>query len=528
MVKQPEDHGVDGAPRARGRRRLRLELENLERREVPATAPILNGADTFTPITRQAFTNSGDLVSTLINGQVVDTNPGAQVGIAVDGANPANGAWQYSIDFGTTWSSLPAVSDQTALLLANTDRLRFIPDGTHLDMPTVSFRAWDSSLGGTHGSIVSAVPNGGTTPYSSAVGTSSLLVTIMRPDQNYANFTTGDVNRDKRQDLIRFNTDGSWTVGISLATGLRVQTWAQWLPSAHWLYTGVGDFNRDGKADVIGFSTDGSIWVGLSNGSRFMTSKWTTFTAPPTSWNTFLVGDFNGDHRDDLLAYNNDGTVWVALSTGAHFKPERWTHFASPPSTWHTFLVADFTGDGKDDLAAFSQDGSWWMSVSTGRAFINQRWSQWSLGKNWSSVVAGDFNHDGRADVAAQSASGSWWVGLARPLTNGVGSFRTTLWLIPPNGLAANVAAFTGDANGDGKADVITFASDGSWYVLLSNGQKFHMQKWAQWPPSSNWSTVLAADFQGNHRTGVFGFNVAGFEWLGESTRFAYVTTRWS
>src|SRR5579884_2501338 len=90
-------------PSRRGPQRRRLEVEQLEGREVPNTAPILTGANNFTPITRTNFTNNGDLVATLADNYITIFPPATNKGIAVDGLNSAHGTWQYSLDNGASW-----------------------------------------------------------------------------------------------------------------------------------------------------------------------------------------------------------------------------------------------------------------------------------------------------------------------------------------------------------------------------------------------------------------------------------------
>src|SRR5437660_1527149 len=65
-------------------------------------APVLAGSNNFTTITEDQFGNSGDLISTLIAGQVSDVDSGAVQGIAVTGLVSGNGGWQDSLDNGTT------------------------------------------------------------------------------------------------------------------------------------------------------------------------------------------------------------------------------------------------------------------------------------------------------------------------------------------------------------------------------------------------------------------------------------------
>src|SRR5205807_2485811 len=92
-------------------------------------APVLSGANSFTTITEDDTNNSGDLVSTLIAGQVSDVDNGAASGIAVTGLSSSTGTWQFSTDGGTTWADVGPVSDTSALLLRSSDGLRFVPDG---------------------------------------------------------------------------------------------------------------------------------------------------------------------------------------------------------------------------------------------------------------------------------------------------------------------------------------------------------------------------------------------------------------
>src|SRR5262249_26045082 len=54
-------------------------------------APVLSGANNFTSISEDQTTNSGDLVSTLISGQVSDVDAGAVNGIAMTGLTSGTG-----------------------------------------------------------------------------------------------------------------------------------------------------------------------------------------------------------------------------------------------------------------------------------------------------------------------------------------------------------------------------------------------------------------------------------------------------
>jgi len=141
-------------------------------------APVLSGTNSFTAITEDATTNSGDLVSTLISGKVTDPDPSPSQGIAVTGLASGNGTWQYSINAGSTWSAVGTVSDSSALLLRSTDKLRFVPKAQNSTTASVTFRAWDQTSGSA-GNRVSAATNGGTSAFSTATATANLSVTAV-------------------------------------------------------------------------------------------------------------------------------------------------------------------------------------------------------------------------------------------------------------------------------------------------------------------------------------------------------------
>ncbi len=135
----------------------------------------------------------GTLVSSLVDfavpaGQVdnvTDWNSGALLGIAVTAADTTNGTWFYSTNGGTTWNALGAVANNSALLLAadaNT-RLYFQPNANWNGpvATAITFRAWDQTSGsnGCRGFNTQGAFNGGSTAFSTATDTASLVVTAV-------------------------------------------------------------------------------------------------------------------------------------------------------------------------------------------------------------------------------------------------------------------------------------------------------------------------------------------------------------
>ena len=127
--------------------------------------------------------NAGTLITDLIasagGDRITDVDADAVEGIAVTAADTANGAWEYSTNNGGAWSAIGSISSTSARLLASdaNTRIRFVPDPNYngaID-PAITFRAWDQSSGANGGSGDPST-NGGTTAFSTATDTASVIV----------------------------------------------------------------------------------------------------------------------------------------------------------------------------------------------------------------------------------------------------------------------------------------------------------------------------------------------------------------
>ncbi len=131
-------------------------------------APALNSAPdvTFTSIAEDDVNNQGDRVSSLINGAIADVDAAALQGIAIQVADGSSGYFQYSLDDGATWTDVGVVSNDSALLLQDTDRIRFVSNGVNASSGGIVYRAWDQTSG-VAGIKVDASAHGGATAFSS-------------------------------------------------------------------------------------------------------------------------------------------------------------------------------------------------------------------------------------------------------------------------------------------------------------------------------------------------------------------------
>lgn len=143
------------------------------------SAPTLTSLSrTFTPMLEDSIT-AGDMVSLLLESAFSDADSSLMKGIAVTSLTGADGgAWQYSLN-GTTWIAIGQVSSERALLLRDSDKIRFLPNANYNGTATLSYHAWDRTRGtaGQYANLALTGNSGGTSPFGSNEATASITVT---------------------------------------------------------------------------------------------------------------------------------------------------------------------------------------------------------------------------------------------------------------------------------------------------------------------------------------------------------------
>jgi hypothetical protein len=153
---------------------------------------------TLTGLTDTSTNNAGNLVSSLIGG-ITDVDTGAVKGIAITGLTGTYGKWQFSLDNGTSWTDVGAVSN-AALVLNTTNKVRFVPDGIHGETATIIYKAWDQTGGtaGLEGTKRDTTISGGTSAYSTGTDTASVVVTAVN-DAPVVTMSSGAAVLERRQ-----------------------------------------------------------------------------------------------------------------------------------------------------------------------------------------------------------------------------------------------------------------------------------------------------------------------------------------
>lgn len=231
------------------------------------------------------------------------------------------------------------------------------------------------------------------------------------------------------------------------------------------------DLNGDGKLDLL--SSNDTLFaatVMLGNGDGTFSAT-TSFTTGSTSYG-ISTGDFNQDGFVDLAATTalgaDLGTVQILLGNGdGTFKAR--TSFVGAPNHSSDISLGDVNGDSHLDLVAAYADGTS-VSVLLGNGNGSFRAPSFSwVGIDSRGVNLADFNNDGKLDIVSLG-NGTDSIGIL--LGNGDGTFKARAsYAFGAVLFMQNVS--TGDANGDGIADIVAFADDYSsdtTGVLIGNG----------------------------------------------------------
>lgn len=158
-------------------------------------APTLD--DTKTPIFTSIIedvsdaNNVGvDIATLVVDNSIGDVDGSAVEAIAVITVDNTNGKWQYTADNGSSWDDFSVTSGQSVDLTAaarlldgslsgaNTHKVRFVPNAHYNGTSSITFVAWDKSVGTASGTF-DATSKGGTSAFSSASDTATITITAV-------------------------------------------------------------------------------------------------------------------------------------------------------------------------------------------------------------------------------------------------------------------------------------------------------------------------------------------------------------
>lgn len=308
----------------------------------------------------------------------------------------------------------------------------------------------------------------------------------------------------------------------------------------------AGDFNGDGLTDVLVYSEGNTALPDVEYRAKIYINEGNTthvgghhnndgdlyFRNPnqsiqlPHEADWIYVTDFNGDGLDDFLCSSREsGSGWrdkVYLDAYiTHLDNEEVTfqHKTMPENSYsirkrlsETILVGDFLGEGKSQffMQAYSnskdnQSSEYgYLFRYINGSFESHEFSDGIVGAE--KFITSDFNGDGMTEIIYSSED--------TPNCKMVHFVHRYIWGIVPTlsietiqdfgmGLTHWHKMFCGDFNGDGKTDLLTFASggsagDGLWRINLFKGDRLDF-------PSYNLTDLMGIGDPGNH-----GFSLNG------------------
>ncbi|HYD70567.1 FG-GAP-like repeat-containing protein, partial [Azospirillum sp.] len=263
----------------------------------------------------------------------------------------------------------------------------------------------------------------------------------------------------------------------------------------------VGDVNGDGRADIVGFASNGvSDALSLSDG---------TFTAPQAAlWGVYgynytwtsqnlnprTLADVNGDGRADIVGFGSHGVSTALGKADGTFGPQQSALSGTyglnsgwPSQEQMPRMLGDVNGDGRADIVGFYSNG---VRVSLGKTDGTFEPLQIALSgaygsnNNWSSQdltprMLGDVNGDGRADIV-----GFYTNGVRVSLGKTDGTFTepqialSGVYVYDTTWNSQNInPRIMGDVNGDGRDDIVGFGSHGVTFALGQADGSFGAQQ---------------------------------------------------
>ncbi|MFD3621553.1 FG-GAP repeat domain-containing protein [Streptomyces sp. NPDC058676] len=232
-------------------------------------------------------------------------------------------------------------------------------------------------------------------------------------------------------------------------------------------FAGAGNNPHFGKFGIMGRTSAGNVYSYEVTGTGTLTGKLLVGGAWPTS-STRLA--YASALRDNGLA----DLIVQSISSGKLTNPAYYA-LADPllaaGSTSYKRVIGpgDLTGDGKGDLLAVTSTGTLYLyqgnasgTSLAGRVKLGTGWQQYNA-----LAGAGDFTGDGRPDLLARDTSGTLWRYAGTGSASAPFSGRVKIG----TGWQQYTKLFSpGDANGDGKADLMATNSSGALYFYAATG----------------------------------------------------------
>jgi peptidoglycan/xylan/chitin deacetylase (PgdA/CDA1 family) len=133
-----------------------------------------------------------------------------------------------------------------------------------------------------------------------------------------------------------------------------------------------GDVNGDKRNDLLARKPDGSLWLYRGNGRGGITGISVKVGSGYQRYRTLLTpGDFNGDGKADLLGRDAAGVLWLLAGTGTGSFKAPVKVAAGFAGYTHVFSAGDLSGDRKPDVVGLrASDGRYVFFAGNGKGAL--------------------------------------------------------------------------------------------------------------------------------------------------------------
>ncbi len=188
-------------------------------------APVLDfsGAPVLTDILEEDVASNGNLISEIIASvepavtMLSDDDPADTHGLAIFTTDESNGAWEYSLNNGSSWQAVGVVSASHARMLASdvVTRLRFVPNADYHGTAAINFRLWDKNDATVNGNTAAIISSGGATAFSADTEVAQITVVPVN-DQPSFEYLSHDITHPIA--LSGAHTVPAWAFNIDLGS----------------------------------------------------------------------------------------------------------------------------------------------------------------------------------------------------------------------------------------------------------------------------------------------------------------------
>jgi hypothetical protein len=350
-------------------------------------------------------------------------------------------------------------------------------------------------VGFASGGVNVALGSGGGNFGAAVQATVGLGASAGWANQNTNPRLLADTNGDGRVDIVGFGADG-----VFVALGRSDGTFAPLTVAANSFGRNAGwddqevktrtlaDVNGDGNVDIVGFGAAGTyVALGQGDGTFGTIKKATSDFGTDRGWNNQtekprIVTDINGDGRADIVGFGAAGTyVGLGQADGSFAPLILATSRFGRDAGWsdqdvQARILTDINGDGNADIVGFGAAGTYsalgngdgtfqGLNLATSSFGINAGWANQD---NYARLFA-DVDGDGKVDMVGFGAAGTYVAfgkgdGTFSPLELGTERFgKNAGWTSQET-----TPRLVTDVNGDGRADILGFGSDGTYLVLAN------------------------------------------------------------